>query len=191
MSFYPTERTAVFIDGANLHYTMKELGWDLDFGTIIGYFAKLSTLMRGYYFTALKDGGQDPLSKLAQWLQHNGYSVISKPLKTQSNHADGTHKHKGNMDVEIAVYMMKMAHTVDHLVLFSGDGDFAYLVECLQDMGKRVTVVSTQQSNQKICSDELVRQADYFLDLADLKKFFHRDPAARTKAAIATPRTPG
>ncbi|HEY4355972.1 MAG TPA: NYN domain-containing protein [Acidobacteriaceae bacterium] len=185
MSFYPTERTAVFIDGANLYHTMKELGWDLDFGLISGYFAKQSLLMRPYYFTALRDEGGDPVVKLASWLRSNGYSVISKPLKTQSNHSAGTYHLKGNMDVEITVYMIGIAQHVDHLVLFSGDGDFSFLIERLQDMGKRVTVVSTLRSKNKVCADDLRRQADFFLDLEDLNKFFNRDAVARTKAAIA------
>jgi uncharacterized LabA/DUF88 family protein len=72
------------------------------------------------------------------------------------------------MDIEIAVDMMEMAVKADHLVLFSGDGDFRRVIESVQQKGVRVTVVSTVKSQPPMASDDLRRQADSFVDLADL-----------------------
>jgi NYN domain len=55
----------------------------------------------------------------------------------------GRRKVKGNMDIELAVDAMEIAGSIDHMVLFSGDGDFRSLVEAVQRRGVRVTVVST------------------------------------------------
>jgi uncharacterized LabA/DUF88 family protein len=78
------------------------------------------------------------------------------------------------MDVEIAVDMLEMAEHADHMVLFSGDGDFRKLVEAVQRKGSRVTVVSTVKSQPPMVSDELRRQADNFVDLADLADLIGR-----------------
>jgi uncharacterized LabA/DUF88 family protein len=87
------------------------------------------------------------------------------------------------MDIEIAVNAIQIAPSVDHIVLFSGDGDFRSLVADLQLRGKRVSVVSTLQSNPPMVADELRRQADQFIDLADLEPIIARDPAARPARA--------
>jgi uncharacterized LabA/DUF88 family protein len=74
------------------------------------------------------------------------------------------------MDIELAVDAMELAEHLDHIVLFSGDGDFRTLVEALQHKGKRVSVVSTLTTQPPMVADELRRQADQFIDLADLQK---------------------
>jgi len=81
------------------------------------------------------------------------------------------------MDIELAVDAMDLASYFDHLVLFSGDGDFVPLVAALQRRGKRGTVVSTMMSQKPIIADELRRQADHFLDIGDFAKTLMRDPA--------------
>jgi uncharacterized LabA/DUF88 family protein len=78
------------------------------------------------------------------------------------------------MDIEIAVDMMEIAPTVDHIVLFSGDGDFRSLIAAVQRKGVRVTVVSTLRSQPPLVADELRRQADSFVDLMDLSNLIGR-----------------
>ena len=88
-------------------------------------------------------------------------------------------KIKGNMDIELAVHAMEMAEHIDHLVLFSGDGDFRSLVEAVQRRGRKVSVVSTLSTQPPMIADELRRQADHFIDLATLQQKIGRDPADR------------
>jgi uncharacterized LabA/DUF88 family protein len=83
------------------------------------------------------------------------------------------------MDIELAVDAMEMAPHVDHIVLFSGDGDFRSLVEAVQRRGVRVTVVSSISTQPQMCADELRRQANVFLDIVDLQPKIIRDPATR------------
>ena len=90
------------------------------------------------------------------------------------------------MDIEIAVDMLEMAQTVDHLVLFSGDGDFRALVEAVQRKGRRVTVVSTMKSQPPMTSDDLRRQADNFVDLADLGNIIGRPQRANPLPRFVT-----
>ena len=125
--------------------------------------------MRAYYYTALLDEQEySPIRPLVDWLDYNGYTMVTKPLKefTQST---GRRKFKGNMDVEITVDVMEMSAHVDHVVLISGDGDFRRLVEAVQRRGVRVTVISTIRTQPPMVADELRRQADFFLDLSELQ----------------------
>lgn len=80
------------------------------------------------------------------------------------------------MNIELAVDLMEMAESIDHAILFSGDGDFRSLVEAVQRKGVRVTVVSTVQSQPPMVADELRRQADHFTDLSDLAQNISRGP---------------
>jgi uncharacterized LabA/DUF88 family protein len=86
---------------------------------------------------------------------------------------------KGNMDIELAIDVMQLSEQLDHIVLFSGDGDFRSLVAAVQAKGRRVTVVSTLTTRPPMIADDLRRQTDQFIDLADLRDEIGRDPAER------------
>jgi len=98
---------------------------------------------------------------------------VTKPAKEFTD-TSGRRKIKRNMDVDLAVDAMRWATTLDHIVIFSGEADFRYLVAALQQKGKRVSVVSTLQTQPPMIADELRRQTDQFVDLADLEKHIGR-----------------
>jgi uncharacterized LabA/DUF88 family protein len=169
MIFYPEERIAVFVDGANLYGTAKALGFDIDYRRLLALFAAKGRLLRAFYYTALmEDQEYSPLRPLVDWLDYNGFTVVTKPAKEFIDHA-GRRRLKSNMDVEVAVDMLEIVDRVDHIVLLSGDGDFRRLVESVQRRGVRVSVVSSIKTQPAMVSDELRRQADNFVDLADLQ----------------------
>jgi uncharacterized LabA/DUF88 family protein len=179
MHFYQTERIALFIDGANLYATSKALGFDIDYKRLLALFRQKGQLVRALYYTALaEDQEYSSIRPLIDWLDYNGYTMVTKPTKEFTD-ATGRRKIKGNMDIELAVDAMRLSETLDHIVLFSGDGDFKSLVAALQQKGKRVSVVSTLQTQPPMVADELRRQADQFIDMADLESLVCRDPAAR------------
>ena len=175
MHFYPSERVALFIDGANLYATSKSLGFDIDYKKLLTYFRQKSQLVRALYYTALaEDQEYSSIRPLIDWLDYNGYTMVTKPTKEFTD-ALGRRKVKGNMDIELAVDAMRLADTLDHIVLFSGDGDFKSLVAALQQKGKRVSVISTLQTQPPMVSDDLRRQADQFIDIADLEANIGRE----------------
>src|SRR6266849_6603193 len=192
MIFYPEERIAIFIDGANLYAAARGLGFDIDYKRLLDLFASKGRLMRAFYYTALiEDQEYSPLRPLVDWLDYNGYTMVTKPTKEYTD-AMGRRKIKGNMDIELAIDMLDMAQYLDHIVLFSGDGDFRRLVEAVQRKGVRVTVVSTVRSSPPMVADELRRQADIFLELQELApsimRVHHRDDSQRqTPAGYASP----
>src|ERR1700742_1658931 len=184
-NFYDNERTALFIDGANLYSAARSLGFDIDYRRLLKVFRDKGRLVRAYYYTALvEDQEYSPIRPLIDWLDYNGYTMVTKPTKEFTD-AMGRRKIKGNMDIELAIDVMEMAEHLDHVVLFSGDGDFRRLVDAIQRKGVRVTVVSTIRSNPPMVADELRRQCDTFMELQDLapsimrahtpREEYHRD----------------
>ncbi|KKJ76781.1 LabA-like protein [Kiloniella litopenaei] len=169
MKFYPQERVALFIDGSNLYATARALGFDIDYKRLLSLFAEQCSLVRAFYYTALiEDQEYSPIRPLVDWLDYNGYTMVTKPAKEFTD-AAGRKKIKGNMDIELAIDVMEMSEHIEHIVLFSGDGDFRRLIEAVQRKGVKVTVVSTVRSQPSMIADELRRQADIFLDLIELK----------------------
>ncbi|MGO9743822.1 MAG: NYN domain-containing protein [Roseiarcus sp.] len=173
------ERIALFIDGANLYASAKSLGFDIDYKRLLKEFQAKGRLIRAFYYTALvEDQEYSSIRPLVDWLDYNGYSVVTKPTKEFVD-STGRRKVKGNMDIELAVTAMEMAAHIDLMVLFSGDGDFRSLVEAVQRKGVRVAVVSTVATQPAMVADELRRQADEFVDLMSLAPRIGRDPGER------------
>lgn len=179
MFFYPHEKIALYIDGANLYSAARALGFDIDYKRLLELFGSKAHLIRAFYYTALlEDQEYSPIRPLVDWLDYNGYSLVTKPAKEFTD-SQGRRRIKGNMDIELAVDMMEMVDRLDHVVLFSGDGDFRSLIEAVQRKGVRATVVSTIRSSPPMIADELRRQADQFIDLDQLADDIERVHADR------------
>ena len=177
------QRSAIFIDGANLYATTKALGFDIDYKRLLKEFQSRDNLIRAFYYTAMiEDQEYSSIRPLIDWLDYNGYRVVTKPVKEFTDSA-GRRKIKGNMDIELAIDALELAPYIDHMVLFSGDGDFRSLVEAMQRRGVRVTVISTIQTQPAMIADDLRRQADEFLDLSQLIARIGRDPVDRPARA--------
>jgi len=183
MNFYPQERIALFIDGANLYSAARGLGFDIDYKRLLELFRTKGVLIRAFYYTALlEDQEYSPLRPLIDWLDYNGYSVVTKPAKEFTD-ATGRRRVKGNMDIELAIDALETAGSLDHLVLFSGDGDVRRLGDAVQREGQRRTVVSTPRSQPPMIADELRRQADQFIDLDILRNAIGRNQDGRMHSA--------
>lgn len=177
MHIYPAQKIAIFIDGANLYATAKALDFEIDYNQLISLFKNKGQFVRAYYYTALVEEQEfSPIRPLIDWLDYNGFTMVTKPTKEFTDSL-GRKKVKGNMDIELTVDVLEIAEKVDHIVLFSGDGDFRRLVEAVQHKGKVMSVVSTVKSRPPMVADELRRQADQFIDLNDLKQIIGRKDA--------------
>jgi uncharacterized LabA/DUF88 family protein len=179
MMFYPEERLAIFIDGANLYSAARSLAFDIDYKRLLDLFSAKGRLIRAFYYTALLEEQEySPIRPLVDWLDYNGYTMVTKPTKEFTD-AMGRRRIKGNMDIELAIDMLEMAQFIDHAILFSGDGDFRRLVEAVQRKGVRVSVVSTLRSSPPMVSDDLRRQADHFIELHELAPSIMRNHHVR------------
>lgn len=187
--FYKDERLAVLIDGANLYAASRLLGFEVDFKLLRQEFSRRGKLVRiGYYNSVTEGDDFTPLRPLLDWLDYNGFRVVTRPTR-EVVEASGRRRVKGNLEVHIAVDAMEIADRVDHMVLFAGDGDFRTLIAALQRRGVRVTVISTIRTQPALVSDDLRRQADAFVELAELQGLISRP--ARVSADTAAPETAG
>ena len=171
------EKTALFIDGSNFYAAARALNMDIDYAKLHRYFSADTNLIRAYYYTALPEDQEfSSLRPLIDWLDYNGYSVVSKLTREFTDPDTGKRRIKGNMDMEIALDMLRLAPKIEHAVLFSGDGDFCRLLEDVQGMAVRVTVVSTTKTSPPMAADSLRRMADEFIEMEDLREFITRPP---------------
>ena len=171
------ERTALFYDGSNFYATVRALGMDIDYAKMRAFFAKDTNLLRAYYYTALPEDQEfSPLRPLIDWLDYNGYAVVSKPTREFTDPDTGKRRIKGNMDMELALDMLKLAPYIDHAVLFSGDGDFCRLLEDVQSMAVKVTVVSSVRTSPPMGADSLRRMADEFIEMESIRQQITRPP---------------
>jgi len=181
-------KTIYLIDGANFFSAVKALGFDMDYSKLdqaLGI--DEGRVLRRYYFTTVKEAKSpddyQSLKPLLDYLAlnvHCKYRVVTKPVK-EFESLEGERRIKSSMSVELVLTGMRHAYNgeVDQVVLFSGNGDFIPFVAELQERSIFVSVVSTMKSNPSMISDELRRQADSFLDLADLMPNLKRDLTTR------------
>lgn len=170
MGIHAGERTFAFIDGPNLHATVRALGFEIDYRKLLEHLRQQGHLIRVLYYTAIvEDQEFSTFRPLADWLDYNGYTMVTKPARGYTD-STGRRRFRTSMDVELAVDAMRLADKADHIILFSGEQSFASLVAALQQKGKRVTVISTIETQPAMVADELRRQADHFLDIDTLQE---------------------
>ena len=168
--FYKDERLALFIDGPNFYAAARSLGFSISFKLVHEEFKRRGRLISARYYIAVPEEEEHYTFRPAlDWMHYNGFALVTKTIKEYTDR-HGQPKTKGNMSVDLTVDALELAQRVDHIVLFSGNGDFCRLVEGLQRQAVRVSVVSTIRSESPMISDELRRQADNFIELEELKE---------------------
>ena len=162
-------KLALFIDGASLYATAKALGFDIDFKRLLSEFASRGTLVRAHYYTTIMEGHEfQAMRPLTDWLDFNGFAVKAKPAQEYDDGL-GRRKIKRNIGVELSIDALEISGYVDHVLLFTGDGDFRRLVEAIQRRGPVVTVVSSIRTKPAMIASDLRRQADEFIELDTLR----------------------
>ena len=166
MPFYKDERILLLIDGANLYAACRQLNIEIDYSKLLGEFRSKGRMLRANYYIVLADNEDNfsAVRPLVDWLAHNGFSVVKKLVREFAD-TDGRKRAKGSMDVDITIDALELAPYVDHIVLFTGNGDFRRLVEVLKAKGKRVSIVSTAETQPPVACEELRKEADNFIEI--------------------------
>ena len=165
-------RVAVFIDGQSLYSASRAIGMEVDYAKLLPALApaQQSHLVRAMYYTPVDEDadGYASVVPLTDWLDYNGYCVVTKPGRMSST----------RMTVDIAIDAIALAPRLDAMILISGDADLAPAVEAVQRHGVSVTVVSTIKVEGAI-ADRLRRAADAFVELETLRSAVARPPRVR------------
>lgn len=145
-------RARIYIDGANVFYTLRDLGWKMDYVKLKALICTEFEVVNFRFYAALK-AGDDKMPTFLRFLTNIGITPRTKELK-EINIRPGDPeyvvggpniKHKGNLDVEMAVDMALEAHDVPYVIVIGGDSDFACVIERLQALGVRVIVFSSRR----------------------------------------------
>jgi uncharacterized LabA/DUF88 family protein len=171
-----TDRIALFIDGPGLHYAAKNLGFDIDYRRLLQEFSRFGRVLRAFFYTGTREADKfNSARPLIDWLEYNGFTVRAKSVK-EFDDGEGRRKMKRNIGVDLAVDALEIAALVDHIFLFSGDGDLRVVAAAMQRKGVRISVVSSLRTQPPMIADELRRQADNFIELEVLRKSIERPP---------------
>jgi uncharacterized LabA/DUF88 family protein len=160
---HPDQRVGVFIDVQNLYYSAKNLfGKKVNFGKIVEEALAGRKLIRAIaYVVRTESKDEQPFFEA---LYNLGIETREKDLQI---FASGMKK--ADWDVGLAVDAIRLAPSLDAIVIVSGDGDYLPLVEYLQkSVGKQVEVVAFGETT----SSRLIEECDSFLDLSEDKKSF-------------------
>ncbi len=182
---YEDERCAIFIDGPSLHRACRSLDVDIDYGTLRSIFVDAGYLLQARYYTTVQnDQSYTPLRPLIDWLSYNGFVVVTKSVRASDDVEEPWRLDRG-LGMELAIDVIEMSPKLDHVVLFTGNGDFLRLVKLMQRRMVRTTVIGTVHGSSSITSDELRRQADTFVDLQALVPFVSKERRHSSRAAAS------
>ena len=154
----------VFIDAANTFYAQRSLGWKISYEKLMRYFKKECGENTKCFIYAAYDENKQAEQKFLDMLDINGYILRAKALKKIALQGN-QNKHKGSLDVELALEMVELADKYDTAILLSGDSDFAPPIDRIKKKNKRIIVMSTKGH----ISRELIEKAKY-VNLKKLKK---------------------
>jgi uncharacterized LabA/DUF88 family protein len=166
-------KVKIYIDGANIFYTQKRLGWFIDWIKVKNIIEKEKEVAEWKYYVGVKDGDEKMMDYI-KYLNNIGFDTITKPLKKIKVIKDEiffkTQErefiYKANFDVEMTADILLDKSKLDEIIIFSGDSDFRYLVKKLKDTGIKTIVYSSR----KTISWELkleISKIVYFEDIKD------------------------
>lgn len=167
ISKFAKGRVAVFIDAANIFYSQRTLKWHIDYEKLAVYLKNTLDITGIFYYTGLV-GSLEKQQSFLKKLISLGYRVTSKEVKFIKI-PGSVDIPKGNLDVELALDAYQMRDGFDTIILFSGDSDFAYLLDMLKRESKNIIVVSMRGH----ISRELLERAKY-IDLPKLRSVIEK-----------------
>ncbi len=166
-------KVALFVDGVNMFYAQKKLGWHLDYKRILHYFVpNPDNLYNAFYFTGVQNPTESKEENFLNALTMMSYTVRRKTVKIIFDMDSGEEVRKANLDIEMVVDMFNTAENYDKAIIFSGDSDFERALELLRTKGKEIIVVSTRG----MVAIELINAADKYYDLQYLREEFEKLP---------------
>lgn len=154
------QRVGVLIDVQNLYHSAKNLyNARVNFGEILKTAVAERSLIRAFgYVVSTKTGEEKPFFDALV-----GLGIETRVKELQEFYGG---QKKADWDVGIVIDAIRIAPSVDALVIVSGDGDFLLLSEYLKNQGKRVEVIAFGKS----ASGKLKESADEFVDMCENPK---------------------
>lgn len=139
-------RVGVYLDGENIS---RRGGRNMRFGPLCEFARRggaEAIRLNAYVAFDHERARHDPAYRDGKRGYHNalreyGFKVIEKPVKWFVGD-DGERVGKANADLDLAVDLLTQCDRLDRILLASGDGDFARVVNAAQGRGCRVEVLA-------------------------------------------------
>jgi uncharacterized LabA/DUF88 family protein len=164
------DRIAIFIDGANMFYAQRKLGWHIDYKKVYDFYAQEGQIYNAFYYTSVVNPPDQAMEGFLRALTSIGYTVRRKVIKEILDQESGQVIRKANLDIEIVIDMLTTADLYDRAVLISGDGDFERAVEYLRLRGKRIEGLGMHA----MAAYDLVNAMDRYRYLEDLRPYVEK-----------------
>ena len=149
-----------FIDSQNLNLGVRTMGWQIDYKKLRLYLKNKYNVDRAFMFIGLVANNQ----KLYTQLQAAGFILIFKP--TVRYFENGKETVKGNVDAELVLHASAIEYpNYDKAIIVSGDGDFACLIEFLEENNKLLHVFTPNSKYSKL----LRPYSKYIVELSQLQ----------------------
>jgi uncharacterized LabA/DUF88 family protein len=167
------QRVSIFVDGANMYYAQKKLGWYIDFRKVLQYFGRDAgnVISEAYYYTGADTQSKNRDNAFHEYLMYSGYTVRTKAIKQMIDDTTGEIVEKANLDIELVIDMFNTVGLYETCILMSGDSDFERALEMVRSKGKRIAVVAHPEMTARELRN--VAGRNYF-DLRDLERFIAR-----------------
>lgn len=182
------QRVSIFVDGANMYYAQKKLGWYMDFRKVLQFFGKDAgaVISEAYYYTGADSTAKNRDSAFHEYLMYSGYTVRTKAIKQMVDDTTGELVEKANLDIELVIDMFNTVTLYDTCILMSGDSDFERALELVRSKGKRIAVVAHPEMTARELRNVAGRN---YWDLRDLERSVARtdrlpEPGAPTVAVV-------
>ncbi len=154
-------RVAVFIDGLSLFYGARNLGIEIDYKQLLRYFARDGRLLHAFFYAGVDAELEHSRQQgFLIWMRHHGYRVVTKAVQ---HFPDGNKKL--DIDVEIAVDMMKLSSHCDTMVLVSSHDTLTYAVRRVSERGVRLELLGLSSNT----GYELLNLVDDYTDLGTIQ----------------------
>ena len=167
------QKVSLFVDGANMYYAQKKLGWYIDFRRTLDFFGRIAgdIVSEAYYYTGADTQAKHRDNAFHEYLMHSGYTVRTKAIKQMVDDTTGEIVEKANLDIELVIDMFNTVQLYDTCILMSGDSDFERALELVRTKGKRIAVVAHPDMTARELRNVAGRN---FYDLRDIQRHIAR-----------------
>jgi uncharacterized LabA/DUF88 family protein len=140
-----TVNNYAFIDSQNLHLSIREQGWNIDFRKFRKYLQDKYNITKAYLFIGYVAENQSMYTQL----QKNDFILVFKPTLVLPSG-----KPKGNVDAELVLHAMIEYENYDKAIIVTGDGDFHCLVDYLSNDSKLLKLMIPINANFPLCIEK-------------------------------------
>jgi uncharacterized LabA/DUF88 family protein len=184
------QRVMVFIDGSNMFYCSRKLGFRLDYRKMADALTRDRDLVRAYFFGSEDIDSPNPNQRaFLIALRMAGLEVVARPLRSRRLQTGETTKVEKGVDIAMVSFMLRFAFidAYDVAIIATGDEDFVVAAQTIKDLGKRVEVAGfegataaglRQVADTFVSLNKIAGEIEWKHETTDGRQEAHRTPSS-------------